>query len=112
MIDTVVYGIGLIYLIIICSLVTAAAFYFACNYVFKLMNANAIFFDFVRNLKEFKEWQKNRSKLDLTKLEQKLDEALTKETKESLAKWIDALKYDADKKTSEFLNNYHNNKKV
>lgn len=110
MLDKFIYGLGAVYTVVIGVLAAIAIIYYISNYAFGRMKANIIFFDFVRNRKEFKEWQKNRSKLDLVKLEQKLDEALAKETKKSLTKWMDALEYDADRKTNEFLNNYHKGK--
>lgn len=60
--------------------------------------------------KIYTETKKNRSKLDLNKLQEKLDEALSKETKESLEAWMNALEYDTDNKTKEFLNEYHKRK--
>jgi hypothetical protein len=59
MIEKFIYIVGTINIIVLGALATIAILYSACNYAYKLMNANVIFFDFLKNRKAFKEWRKN-----------------------------------------------------
>jgi hypothetical protein len=69
MLHEFIYGLGLVYTLVIAVLASIAMIYFICNYIFQLMKANEAFFSFIRYRKEFEEWKKNRSKLDLNKLQ-------------------------------------------
>lgn len=106
MLDKYIYGLGLIYTLLVGLLAAIAIIYFICNYIFQLMKANEAFFAFIRHRKEFEEWNKNRSKLDLKKLEENLDKVLSKETKESLEAWIEAMGLDIHIKTKQLINKH------